>query len=391
MVKRIDVEGEFPKLPNGKIAVFIGSHKRFNKKETEAIDVFCNAYDAVVFCDHCSGYKGKFRQIDALLNVQNAPCLSDIRLLIHLGEISGDHFNMGNHAQEVWRISKDGQLRDRYDKLTFVFDMADSIFFEHYTADNKAKGQTYLDECREDYKRLYDSIPDLPLSNIWMAKQMHDKLPEKSCIHFSILTSLRSWNFFEISDTINSMCNVGGFGTDGMLSSLLGASLYNPDKLYFGVVGDLAFFYDMNALGNRHLGKNIRILLVNNGKGCEFTHHMNPGHIFKEDVNPYIAAAGHFGNQSPTLVRDYARNLGLKYLTASTKEEFLANMKEFLSPKVTSSYVFEVFTHDVDENEALRLIASKGAVDDIKKGIKEQARNIMGEKGFSVLKSFLGK
>ena len=76
------------------------------------------------------------------------------------------------------------------------------------------------------------------------------------------------------------MSNVGGFGTDGALSSLLGASLCNPNKLYFCVIGDLAFFYDMNALGNRHFGKNVRILLVNNGKGCEFTHNLNLGHIF---------------------------------------------------------------------------------------------------------------
>ena len=47
------------------------------------------------FCDHTSGYKGNFRQVDALLTVQNAPCLQDIRLMIHLGEVSGDHFNMG--------------------------------------------------------------------------------------------------------------------------------------------------------------------------------------------------------------------------------------------------------------------------------------------------------
>ena len=31
---------------------------------------------------------------------------------------------------------------------------------------------------------------------------------------------------------MNSACNVGGFGTDGTLSSLLGAALVHPDKLY---------------------------------------------------------------------------------------------------------------------------------------------------------------
>ena len=390
-IKRVDVEDRFPSLPKGKIAIFIGSHKKFSDSEIAAIDTFCSNHNAVVFCDHCSNYKGKYRQIDALLNLHASLCLNDIRLLIHFGEITGDHFNMGWRAMEVWRISKDGQLRDRYGKLTYVFDMTESIFFEHYKLENTCTSGKFLNECQKDYQRLYENIPELPLSNIWMAKQMHDKLPEKSCIHFGILTSLRSWNFFEISNSINSMCNVGGFGTDGMISSLLGASLCNPQKLYFGVVGDLAFFYDMNALGNRHLGKNLRLMLVNNGKGCEFTHFMNPGHIFKEDVNPYIAAAGHFGNQSPTLVRDYARNLGMKYLTASSKEEFLANMDEFLNPKISSSYIFEIFTHDYDENEALCLIAGHGTGDKAKEALKDNIKKIAGKRGVSIIKSVLGK
>lgn len=387
VIKRIDVEDKFPELPSGKIAIFIGSHKKFTSKETEVIDAFCKNHNAVVFCDHCSGYKGEYRQIDALLNIQDASCLNNIRLLLHIGEVTGDHFNMGNHAQEVWRISKDGQLRDRYNKLTYVFDMAESIFFSHYKNENMQPSQDFIKSCKSDYIKLYNTIPELPLSNIWMAKQMHDKLPEHSCIHFGILTSLRSWNFFEISNTINSMSNVGGFGTDGILSSLLGASLCNPNKLFFGIVGDLAFFYDMNALGNRHLGNNVRILLVNNGKGCEFTHFLNPGHLFKDDVNPYIAAAGHYGNQSKSLVKDYAKNLGLKYLTASSKEEFLANIDEFLSPQISSSYIFEVFTHDYDENEALRLITTKGTIKDIGGILKENTKNIIGIKNVNKIKS----
>lgn len=89
---------------------------------------FCENHNAVVFCDHTSSYKGRFRQIDALLTVKKASCLRNIRLLIHLGEVSGDHFNMGSHAQEVWRISKDGQLRDRYGKLSYMFQMSELHF-----------------------------------------------------------------------------------------------------------------------------------------------------------------------------------------------------------------------------------------------------------------------
>lgn len=389
VVRRIDYGGEFPSLPQGKIAIFIGAHRAFDAETTTAIDTFCANHDAVCFCDHTSGYKGMFRQVDALLQVQDATCLHGIRLLIHLGEISGDHFNMGNRAKEVWRVSEDGQMRDRYGKLTHLFAMNERHFFEAYSEKDVNEGTSFRDACRAEYDACCSNIPELPFSNIWMARQLTGRLPGGSAIHFGILTSLRSWDFFEIPASVNSACNVGGFGTDGTLSSLLGASLVNPGKLFFGVLGDLAFFYDMNALGNRHWGNNVRILLVNNGKGCEFTHYLNPGHIFKERVDPYIAAAGHFGNQSRTLVRDYARNLGMDYFSATSKEEFLAQVDKFVAPELTKSCVFEVFTRDEDENEALRLITSTGMAGDLKFFLKEQVERIVGPKGVDMVKKML--
>lgn len=357
VIKRISRdEKTYPSLPEGKIAIFIGSHKYFAQEEIEIIDQFCLNHNAIVFCDHTSGYYGKFRQIDALLTAKGAECIKNIRLLLHIGEISGDHFNMASNAQEVWRISEDGQMKDRFGKLTYLFDMSESAFFEYYKDVSKQVGTSNLEICKSEYKVIYENLPEFPFSNIWIAKQLSPKLPPNSTIHMGILTSLRSWNFFELPKGVKSASNVGGFGTDGSLSAIIGASLTNIDSLYFCVLGDLAFFYDLNSLGNRHIGKNLRILLINNGKGCEFTHHLNPGHIFGDDVNPYIAASGHFGNQSKKLVKDYVENLGFKYLTASSKEEFHEKLELFISPKISNSYVFEVFTHDVDENEALRLI-----------------------------------
>lgn len=376
VIHRIDVDGEFPELPKGKIALFIGSHKMFTSTDLEAIDAFCYNHNAVVFCDHTSNYKGKFRQLNAMLSLRHANCMSGIDLLIHFGEISGDHFAVGDDVKNVWRISNDGLLRDRYGKLTYLFNMTEAQFFNHYKDENINPGESFLKNCQEEYKQMYDNLPEFPFSNIWCAKQLHGRIPENCCMHFGILTSLRSWNFFDVPKSVNTMSNVGGFGTDGMMSSLIGASLVHPDKLYFGVVGDLSFFYDLNSLGNRHIGKNIRIMLFNNGKGCEFKHNMSPGHIFKDDVDFFISAAGHFGNQSPTLVRDYATNLGFKYLTASAKEDFLANLDEYLNPEISQSYIFEVFTRDVDESEALKLMKVNGLKDSIQESMKDKGLDL---------------
>lgn len=377
IIKRISQnDATYPSLPQGNIAIFIGAHKYFSPTETEEVDQFCLNHNVVVFCDHTSGYYGKFRQIDALLTAKDAKCTKNIRLLIHIGEISGDHFNIASNAQEIWRISKDGQMRDRFCKLTYLFDMNESDFFKYYKNIDKAPGISNLEICKQEYKEIYKNLPEFPFSNIWMAKELAPKLPPNSTLHLGILTSLRSWNFFELPHETKSASNVGGFGTDGSLSAVIGASLTNPLNLYFCVLGDLAFFYDMNSLGNRHIGKNLRILLVNNGKGCEFTHYLNPGHIFGKDVNPFIAASGHFGNQSKCLVKDYAENLGFKYITASSKDEFLKQIDTFISPIISQSCIFEVFTYDYDENEALRLITLKPDTRSLKEKIKNKLSNL---------------
>lgn len=67
--------------------------------------------------------------------------------------------------------------------------------------------------------------------------------------------------------------------------------------------------------------------------------------------------AGHYGDKSQLLIKNYVENLGFKYLGAANKAEFMSQVHEFLSPvMVNSSIVFEVFTDSSDETEALKRI-----------------------------------
>lgn len=371
-----------PELPKGKLAIFIGSHKPFTSSQTTAIDKFCATHDAVVFVDHTSNYYGKYR---LLYSIAACQAISDsntkLDLMIHIGEVSGDYYTTKKlHAsKEVWRVSPDGEIRDYFHKLTSVFEMEEEDFFNHYSAEGEPRDDFYL-QCHKRLTEVYNAIGDLPFSNIWSASVLSTKMPSDCTIHFGILNSLRSWNFFELPTGITTNCNVGGFGIDGIISSVLGASLVHPNKLYFCFVGDLAFFYDMNALGNRHVGKNLRIMLINNGKGTEFRHHTHPGSRFGEDADLYIAAGGHYGSKSPTLVRHYAEDLGLRYLTAKNKEEFMINMPIFLdTDNRERSIVFELFTTNEEEDIALKTIVNLLYDNSPKSNVKRIIKNVLGE------------
>lgn len=359
-ISRICTTDKFPDLPKGKIAVYVGAHTIWSSQEEDALDRFCAKNNAVVFCDHTSNYKGRYRILYPLVQSQEAFIseTNNVDLLIHIGEISGTYAYPS--SREVWRVSEDGELRDFFKRLHYIFEMPEQLFFTHYATNfnPQQRQDSYLQACKETYDLVYRSIPeDLPFSNIWIAKKMAPHLPENSILHLGILNSLRSWNFFEIPLSITSNSNVGGFGIDGCVSTLIGASLAHKNRLHFGIFGDLAFFYDMNSVGNRHVGKNIRILLINNGKGTEFRQYNHMASAFGDDADRYMAAAGHYGNKSPLLVKHYAEDLGFTYICASDKESFEKVYLQFLTPEISSKPIlFEVFTNNVDESNALKMI-----------------------------------
>lgn len=392
MIRRLTMGNELPSIPKGRIAVFCGSHVRWSEEEVKAADMFCHIYDAVIFTDFCSNYKGSYKVDYSLAAQQDID--DDNRnpdLLIHIGNMSDFAYIAGYSPKEVWRVSEDGLIVDRYKKLTNVFEMSELDFFKHYTENVDAVGaDSYLTNCREVQQRLWNSIPDLPFSHLWVASRLHDKLPQNSVLHLGILSPLRSWGYFDIDNSIDVFCNEGGFGIDGNLSTLIGASLIHPDKLYFGVVGDLSFFYDMNVLGNRHVRNNIRILLVNNSLGAEFHLVTQVASTHVNDIEKHISAGGHFGHQSPVLVRHYAEDLGFEYLTASNKEEFDAVYSKFVNPTFSEKpIIFEVFTQVENENEALSQM--RNIEMSTKKKIKQQLRQALGDNTIKLGKKILGK
>lgn len=389
MIERVVPAGTFPEL-RGRVAVFVGSHAKMSASLTAAIDAFCAAHDAVVFCDHTSGYKGKYRVLWALATSQRATFAeSRPDVLVHLGEISGAY--MGVTGAQVWRVSEDGEVRDTFRKLRYVFEMPEETFFAHYAGTPGSAGEdSQLRRCRETLNRLRAKMPEVPFSNIWAASRLAGALPENSVLHLGILNSLRSWNLFEVPSSVESYSNVGGFGIDGGVSSLIGSSFASRERLHFGVFGDLAFFYDMNSIGNRHVGNNVRLLLVNNGKGTEFRNFNHPCAAFGEDADKFMAAAGHYGNKSESLVKGYAEALGFEYLRAADKAEFEAARERFLSPEPAKRpMLFEIFTDDADESAALKAMMS--LEESVEAKAKSLAKNILGDSGVKFAKKLLGR
>ena len=145
-------------------------------------------------------------------------------------------------------------------------------------------------------------------------------------------------------------------GIEGSLSTAAGLSIYlseyhHPDaksqQKVFCVLGDLSFFYDMNALWNANYGSNVRILLLNNEGGEIF--HALPGLEMADSSRRFITATHR------TSAKAWAEDRGFQYLSAHNEEELDQAVEVFTQPSITSQpMLMEVFTEKDKDIEHLK-------------------------------------
>ncbi len=341
-------------LREKKVALFIGAHHPFDSETLNAIGAFAEQHDAAVFCDHTANYTGKNRVLSAvagdLRELKNLP-----NLIIDMGSVSGDYSASPLFkGKRVWRISEDREYHNRHgaelvEKLLFC---SERFFFR--TMRDTSGSEPYYSTIAESVRKA--ALPQLPLSNIYVASKLSERLPKNSFLHLGILNSLRSMNFFVLDPSVTVSSNVGGFGIDGAISTALGQSKADRTRLSFCLLGDLAFFYDMNALGNRHVGNNLRILLINNGRGVEFRLNTGLENQWGAESDDLISAHGHFGS-----AKAWAESMGFAYLSADTKEAFDAAVDDFCDANPDhfgKPAILEVFTEVADEQQALKHLRS---------------------------------
>jgi 2-succinyl-5-enolpyruvyl-6-hydroxy-3-cyclohexene-1-carboxylate synthase len=325
-----------------KIGVFIGNHKKFSDDETAALSDFAAGWNAAVFCDHTSRYHGKNKIMTACaVNAANIKPNPDI--MIDIGGISGEYSSPKLfYGAEVWRVQNDRDYGNRWGWAARFFDCKESDFFKAMRNDGKNAADYHA-----GVKSATDNIrvPDLPLSYALICQKLSECLPRGCQLQIGGPNSRRNMNFFRLDETIDCSANIGAFGIDGMVSTLLGQSLVAPDRMHFALVGDLAFFYDMGALGSRHVKNNMRLIVVNNDGGECFRLNPTLTAPLGDKVDSLIAAGGH--NRGGA--KSWAEACGFAYMSADTKEKFLEQIADFCQMKSDRPMLFEVFVSHRDE------------------------------------------
>ena len=155
---------------------------------------------------------------------------------------------------------------------------------------------------------------NLLMETVRVLEKELEKAGDDFCVHYANSLSVRygclfSGHYIYVNRGIN--------GIEGSLSTAAGFSSVCGKKTFI-VIGDLSFFYDSNALWNRNLGGNLRIVLLNNGCGGIFSK------LKGLEVSPardrYIAAS------HETSADGLCKSYGVKYLSANKVDEMTSTV-----------------------------------------------------------------
>lgn len=245
---------------------------------------------------------------------------------------------------EHWLVQEDGRVVDLYKSVTTIFECKPEYFFKYcvnLANDNQKNDREYY----QGLKGYVDSVvyPDFPYSHVYAIKEVVEKIPADSVLHLSINDSIRITNFFKLNPKIKTYANIGTHGIDGCLSSFLGQAAAGNKQSYL-VIGDLAFFYDMNAMRLRHIKNNVHILLINNEGGSEF--YFN--HMWKDEASDLHTTARHH-----TKAEGWVKSNNFIYLSAHDKESMQEALKEFMRSDLEKPVFLEVFTEMKTDSDVI--------------------------------------
>ena len=245
---------------------------------------------------------------------------------------------------EHWHISPDGEVVDLFGSLTTVIEMDPFEFLERIAP--------MIDNRTPEYPRGWEArskaVPDVdfPYSEMSAIGKIITRLPAPCSLHLANSSTVRYAQLFNVPADVEILSNRGTNGIEGSLSTALGYATVS-EKLNFIIIGDLSFFYDMNALWIPNYGSNVRILLLNNSGGEIF--HALPGLELHENARRFVTAT-HQAN-----AKAWAEDRGFEYLSAHNDAELSAAATYFTQPEITQKpLLLEVFTEKNPDIELLK-------------------------------------
>lgn len=340
------------KLRQSKVLIVYGQYRPLAAEENSIVEEFCEKYNVIISNDIISNLHTKyciptFAMCRALSKSQIEALCPDIVITMNANTISEIKSRLIPFKDrfEHWHVSAKGKVSDPFKMLSDVVACSPMTFFKKFAElEDGESNHRYYDLWQAAHNMIgrNGSLNDEPIeySSMYAVQQYIKRIPADSLLHIANSNSIRLSAYFDVDPTVTVYDNRGTHGIDGSMSAFVGqASVSNRPS--FLVIGDLSFFYDMNALWNHYVGNNIRILVCNNSGGAIFHTYPNTENV--PTLDDHIAAA------HKTSVKDWVISRGFEYLSARNKQEFDDAIPYLMNISSNKPILLEVFTDmDVD-------------------------------------------
>lgn len=236
---------------------------------------------------------------------------------------------------------------DTYFCLEKHFNISAQLFFSQFFFLSEEKESNYqqswlkLKESRKESHQQY--LSNCNYSDLKVFESILESIPNNSQLQLGNSSIIRYSQLFDIKTSLTAFCNRGTSGIDGSTSTAIGASTVVKNQTLF-ITGDISFFYDSNALWNKNIKNNFRIILINN----------NGGGIFKFIAGPQKTnALQYFETPHGLNAEHLCKMFGFEYQTATNIDEVKNSLADFYSES-NSPKLLEIFTPSQENDIILK-------------------------------------
>ncbi|HLO58504.1 MAG TPA: 2-succinyl-5-enolpyruvyl-6-hydroxy-3-cyclohexene-1-carboxylic-acid synthase [Bacteroidales bacterium] len=281
---------------------------------------------------------------------RNSPAPPD--LVLHSGGqvVSKSLTSYLRKARDIrcWRIGKDDSIVDTFRKISGVIPYP---AVPVYAALNKYIQKKTGSDYRSDWLKLSETadnlasakLEELPFSDIHVFRKLVDLVPDNAVVVAGNSSIIRYSQLFRFRKKLTFYSNRGVSGIDGSFSTAAGIARVS-DKPVVAMIGDLGFLYDSNAMWNREMPANLKVIVINNEGGGIF--HILKGPSDQPGFKKFVEA------NHPVNIAKLADAYGLGYFAASDPGEIEEKWPELMNAK--SSAILEIKTNAVTSADSFR-------------------------------------
>ena len=180
-----------------------------------------------------------------------------------------------NKPVEHWHIEKTNRAQDIFTSLTNFIPLEPESFFSDFIMDyQKKENSNFSNIWYNEYVKSEENHKNYLANCSWSDLKVHELIQDKISnqnlnLQMGNSTSVRYVQLFKHLKKVKYNSNRGVSGIDGSSSTAAGAAIINKENTVL-LTGDLSFIYDQNALWNKNLSNNLKIIVINNQGGGIF-------------------------------------------------------------------------------------------------------------------------